>query len=109
GIAITVLLLLIVVLTLYNSKLRRRHTDMLDKHSVLQGFLQQSDDLVAILTEDFRPGYLNPAFNALLPDNPGSAKASLPLYQSDHGEQLLLQDINQYKNWTGEAWLDTGA
>ena len=61
GIAITVLLLLTVLLTLYNSKLRRRHTDMLDKHSVLQGFLQQSDDLVAILTEDFRAGYLNPA------------------------------------------------
>lgn len=109
GIAITVLLLLIVVLTLYNSKLRQRHTDMLDKHSVLQGFLQQSDDLVAILTEDFRPGYLNPAFNALLPDELRAAKALLPLYLSDHSDQLLLQDISQYKNWTGEAWLDTGA
>jgi len=108
GIAIAVLLLLIVVLTLYNSKLRRRHNDILAKHSVLQGFLQQSDDLIAIVTEDLSPGYLNPAFSNLLPDKPRAPSAPLALYQNAHGEQLLLQDANQLSNWQGEAWLDAG-
>lgn len=108
GIAIAVLLPLIVVLTLYNSKLRRRHNDILAKHSVLQGFLQQSDDLIAIVTEDLRPGYLNPAFSALLPDKHKAPSVPLALYQNAHGEQLLLQDTNQLSNWQGEAWLDAG-
>ncbi|MGP9800162.1 putative bifunctional diguanylate cyclase/phosphodiesterase [Rheinheimera sp. NSM] len=108
GIAIAVLLLLIVVLTLYNSKLRRRHNDMLAKHSVLQGFLQQSDDLIAIVTEDLSPGYLNPAFSALLADKHRAPSAPLALYLSAHGEQLLLPDVNQLSNWQGEAWLDAG-
>ncbi|WP_051219739.1 putative bifunctional diguanylate cyclase/phosphodiesterase [Rheinheimera baltica] len=101
-----VLIILVLSLTLYNRKLQHRNQLVIEQQQTLQGFLQHSDDAIAILDQNLLPIYINPRLATYCGTAVTPAKR-LPLYLDKDGSQLLLPKLNLTANWHGEAWLKT--
>jgi len=100
GIPLVCLLLLVVALTIYSWKLQRSNTSLLIEQQTLQRFLQQSDDVIAILNNERQAVYLNPQLSDKLTD-----VKQLPFYLDSQCTRLLLPELELDQNWQGEAWL----
>ena len=100
GIPLVCLLLLVIALTIYSRKLQRNNAMLLSEQQTLQHFLQQSDDVIAILNSERQAVYLNPQFSDKLTDI-----KQLPLFLDKQCTQLLLPKLELTQNWQGEAWL----
>jgi EAL domain-containing protein (putative c-di-GMP-specific phosphodiesterase class I)/GGDEF domain-containing protein len=107
GLPISFLLLLVAGLSLYSLKLQRRNQTLTEDQQMLQSFLHQSDDMVAILSDDLTPTYVNPALSVYSEQTEQKSPLSLALYLDPHGTQLLLPMLDLQSNWYGEAWLQT--
>ncbi len=104
---IILLLLSVTLLSLLNHKLRRRNKALTEQSSLFDGFLHQSDDVIAVLGADLSPQFINPALAGLLNSPPGQSLQLLPLYPQQDSAQLLLPDLDLSRGWQGEAWLQT--
>ncbi len=101
----TMLLLLVVALVFYSWKLHQRGRQLSDQQQLLQGLLQHSDDIIAILDHNLQPSYINPALASSSMLAGHHATDSLPLYVDQQGSQPLLPLPDLQANWSGEAWL----
>lgn len=101
------LTLLLVGVGLYCIKLKR-HNARLNQHSVrLHSVMQYSNDCIAILDRQKQSIYLNPRFAAIGFTTNSNQSASLPFYAEQYDGQLLLPQLQQHAQWSGEAWLQS--
>lgn len=109
GVALALLLFGIVSLTIFNQKLRRQNRSLLSKNRLHNAFLQQSEDLIAILASDRSSRFINPALAARLNNTTTALNSDLPLYVKNDSAVLLLSDLDLSNGWHGEAWLQTNS
>ena len=101
------LALVLAVIGLYCIKLKR-HNSRLNQHSVrLHSVMQYTNDCIAILDQQKQSIYLNPRFAALGFKSTSNQSATLPFYTEQYDGQLLLPQLQQNAQWSGEAWLQS--
>lgn len=104
-----VLSLLALSITLVsNLKLKRKSRDLAEKHQLLDVFLQRSDDIIAILSTNQQPCFINPALAKHLNTSVLTLPEQLPLYIGADSAVPLLPGLELSKGWRGEAWLANG-
>jgi len=99
--ALTVLLLLVIVLSLYSRKLLHNSKAADSEQQVLKNLLDQSAEFIAVLDSNLEPTYLNPAFSSVIP----AQQYPLAVFKDEESDVLLLNEIARQPHWQGEAWL----
>lgn len=107
GLPVALLLLLVAGLSLHSIKLQRRNSNLSADQQTLHSFLQQSDDMIALLGDDLTPTYLNPVLSGFSQATEPLSAQTIPLFLDPQCTQLLLPMLDVTANWSGEAWLKT--
>lgn len=101
--AVTVFLLFVLVISLYNLKLHQTNKVLTSRLNALAQLYDNAADYITVLDVDFLPTYTNHAFASItaFPAEP------VLFFQDQHSESLLLPAVAHQAHWRGEAWLQS--